>query len=515
MCKRYGDRTRWRLLCAIVFLCCRTGFAEDLKLELRTRPAGERSTTSERAVVWDGSKTALIICDMWDKHHCKAAERRVGELAPAVNKTVESARAKGVFVIHAPSDCMPFYEGQPGRKLAQSAPRAKDLPADIDEGCQRLPAEEKARYPIDQADGGCDCGPACPEGAPWTRQHAAIEIKDGDAISASGSEIWNMLRDRKIEHVILLGVHTNMCVSGRPFGLRNLVKNGMDVVLARDLTDTMYNSRSWPFVDHHEGTKRYVAYVEETICPTIVSSAITGAAEFAFSDIKEERRRAVFIIGDDEYKTAETLPAFAAKELEPAGIRCTFIIADPKTPHDFPALEEAVKVADVLFVSARRRAPTPAQLDAIRAHLAAGKPLIGIRTACHAFDARGKGPAGHAEWPGFDPEVLGGHYHGHHAVGPITKLTAAPSGADHPIMRGVTFPFSGHGSLYQVSPLAGSTRVLIGGVIPGCPPEPVAWVNSAGKARVFYTSLGHPDDFNEPSFRTLLRNATTWALERP
>ena len=125
------------------------------------------------------------------------------------------------------------------------------------------PGEERGIYPIDQADGGCDDGPRCPEGSPWRSQIAAIEIRDEDAISDSGVEIWNLLESRGISHVILMGVHTNMCVLGRPFGLRQLARHGKEVVLVRDLTDTMYNSRSRPYVSHFEGTNRIIEHVEE------------------------------------------------------------------------------------------------------------------------------------------------------------------------------------------------------------------------------------------------------------
>ena len=66
---------------------------------------------------------------------------------------------------------------------------------------------------------------------------------------------------------MLTGVHTNMCVLGRPFGLRNMASHGKNVVLIRDLTDTMYNSRSWPYVSHFEGTNRIVAAHREVRLP--------------------------------------------------------------------------------------------------------------------------------------------------------------------------------------------------------------------------------------------------------
>ena len=222
------------------------------------------------------------------------------------------------------------------------------------------------------------------------------------------------------------------------------------MVLVRDLTDTMYNSRKWPYVSHFEGTNRIIEHIEKYVAPTIVSTDLTGQPAFAFQP--DDRPRAVFLIGEDEYKTETTLPAFATRELEPLGVRCTFVIADPKTPHDFPGVE-ALDDADLLVLSVRRRAPTAAQMAIIRKYVESGKPLVGIRTACHAFDTRGKAPAGHAEWATFDPDVLGGHYTGHHANDararnqPCARATRRIRS-----WRDVATPFVGQGLALQDQP---------------------------------------------------------------
>ncbi len=469
-------------------------------------------TVKDQILKWNPAQTAIIICDMWNQHWCQGATRRVGELAPAMNRAIAAARAKGVFIIHAPSSCMKAYEDHPGRKRAQSARKAANLPQHIEEWCNKIPAEEKGIYPIDQSDGGCDDGPQCRQGSPWRSQVAAIEIKDEDAISDSGAEIWNLLESRGITNVMLMGVHTNMCVLGRPFGLRNLARSGKNVVLVRDLTDTMYNSRTWPYVSHFEGTNRIVEHIEKYVAPSITSTDLTGEPEFQFK--ADHRPRAVFMIGDDEYQTEKTLPGYATKELEPLGVRCTFVIADPKSPNDFRGIE-ALDDADLLVLSVRRRAPKIDQMAILRRYIDSGKPLVGIRTACHAFDTRGKHPDGHAEWRSFDPDVLGGHYTGHHANDQFPEISAVSSGKTHAIVRDVDTPFVSQGSLYKVSPLAAGTQTLLMGAIPGQAAEPVAWVNSRDSARVFYTSLGHPHDFETPAFRRLLRNAIFWALNRP
>lgn len=502
---------------AILAACVGASLADDATLTLDARWRRPSATDPvayeivQSTVNRDPAKTALIVCDMWDQHWCKGATGRVGELAPHLNRVVAEARKKGVFIIHAPSDCMATYENHPARRRAKDAPKAADLPDDVGEWCRKIPSEERGTYPVDQADGGCDDGPRCGERIAWKSQHPAIEIRDEDAITDSGAEVWNLLTARGIDHVMLTGVHTNMCVLGRPFGLRNQARRGKDVVLIRDLTDTMYNSRKWPYVSHFEGTALVVEHIEKFVCPTILSTAITGLPPFAFKP--DDRPRAVFLIGDDEYETAETLPAFAAAELEPAGVRCTFVIADPKSPHDFPGLE-ALNDADLMFVSARRRAPSAEHMQIIKRFVESGKPVVGIRTASHAFDARGKAPEGHAEWPTFDPDVLGGHYTGHHANEVEPRIEPAPEARGHAILDGVTAGFRSKGSLYKTSPLAATTTPLLTGSIDGHPAEPVAWVNLKGKSRVFYTSLGHPDDFKNPAFRRLLTNAVFWALDR-
>jgi type 1 glutamine amidotransferase len=232
------------------------------------------------------------------------------------------------------------------------------------------------------------------------------------------------------------------------------------------------------------------------------------------------RPHVVFLIGEDEYKTETTLPAFARTELEPAGLRVTVIHASKEDPNDFPGMVQALAEADLVFISIRRRTPPQEQLDALRSYLDRGKPLVGIRTACHAFALRPKDkPApGRAQWPDFDPRVIGGHYVNHYGVGPKTTLTVTPGASGHPILRGVdAAKLVGNGSLYKVSPLEPGTTPLLIGTIPDKDPEPIAWTHTYGphQARVFYTSLGHIDDFGEPGFRRLLTNAVFWALDRP
>ncbi|MDB6075643.1 MAG: nicotinamidase-like amidase [Verrucomicrobiaceae bacterium] len=265
-----------------------------LKVRLQSRAGDQKIEVKE---AWHPKKTAMIVCDMWDLHHCHNAVKREGELAPRMNELLEKARAQGVLIIHAPSSCMKPYEGSPARERATSAPKAATLPAKIGEWCKVLPSEEKVKYPLDQTDGGEDDDPAehaawaaelkakgLNPRAPWSKQIDVLRIDQKlDAISDSGVEIWNLLEQRGIENVVLMGVHLNMCVSGRPFGLRQMARNGKHVVLMRDFTDSMYNPAREPHVDHYRGTALFVEHVEKYISPTITSDQILGGSPFAFS----------------------------------------------------------------------------------------------------------------------------------------------------------------------------------------------------------------------------------------
>ena len=277
------QRILWRTL---LLLTLTVSAAETPKLTLhaRQRVLAPHSTneyqSAERIVQLDPKKSAIIICDMWDQHWCKGATARVAEMAPRMNAVVLEARRRGVFVIHAPSSTMNFYKDTPQRKKAQQAPRANP-PAKLNEW-KALNSAKEPPLPIDDSDGGCDDLPQCPGGSPWRREIATLEIGPDDAISDNGEEVYNLLQQFGIDNVIILGVHANMCVLGRPFSIRQMVGLGKNVFLVRDLTDTMYNSRKSPHVSHFAGTDLVVEHIEKYWCPSITSADIVGGAPFHF-----------------------------------------------------------------------------------------------------------------------------------------------------------------------------------------------------------------------------------------
>ncbi|MFY0652104.1 MAG: isochorismatase family protein [Cyclobacteriaceae bacterium] len=231
----------------------------------------------EEKKTWKAKETAIIICDMWDKHWCKGATERVGKMAPRLNELIKAGREKGVFIVHAPSDVVDFYDGTPQReklKNVQITASASAIPR-----WYPLDSLKESNLPIDDSDGGCDCSPKCENYRAWKKQTDALEIAEGDGVSDSGNEIVSYFQNKGIKNVIVTGVHTNMCVLGRSFGIRGQTAAGMKVVLARDLTDAMYNHEMAPFVSHEKGTQKVIEHIEKYWSPTVSSADLINGLQ--------------------------------------------------------------------------------------------------------------------------------------------------------------------------------------------------------------------------------------------
>src|SRR5262249_9390263 len=130
--------------------------------------------------------------------------------------------------------------------------------------------------PIDASDNGCDDAVPVKPFKAWTRQHAAIPIAEADVITDKGNEVYNVLRQRGIHNLIVMGVHTNMCVLHRSFAIKQMTRWGVRCILVRDLTDAMYNPKMKPFVSHDEGTGLVIQHIEKHWCPSILSTDLLG-----------------------------------------------------------------------------------------------------------------------------------------------------------------------------------------------------------------------------------------------
>jgi nicotinamidase-related amidase len=263
-----------RYVAALLF-CAAIGAAQEkatriLHLDLRSRVEAFRGSG-----IWQEvhlrqdlpvAKTAIVICDMWDKHWCAGASRRVDTLADRMAPVVDASRAHGIQIIHAPSDVMEFYRDTPQRRRLAEA--VKIEPA-VNLNLTDPP------LPIDDSNGGCDTPETFYKA--WTREHSRIRIAPEDGISDKGAEIYSFLRGRGVETVLIMGVHTNMCILNRSFAIRQMTKWGVRCILVRDLTDSMYNPSDRPFVSHDHGTELVVEHIEKYWAPTLTSSNLMHA----------------------------------------------------------------------------------------------------------------------------------------------------------------------------------------------------------------------------------------------
>ena len=207
----------------------------------------------------------------------------------------------------------------------------------------------------------------------------------------------------------------------------------------------------------------------------------------------------VMLSGSFEYDSEESLLILRDYLLANADLQCELVVFSSEG--DSPSLV-ALDDADAIVVFTRRLLTQGAELERLQQYCSNGRPVVGLRTASHAFQ----------HWLEFDRDVLGGHYEGHHDSSMSLDIELVPQATTHPILQGVQ-PFTACGSLYRNTPIAKDTSLLLSGH-QGEHHEPVAWTcERAGRA--FYTSLGHQGDFWELDFLRLVRNGILWSLNQP
>ncbi|MCH9655420.1 MAG: isochorismatase family protein [Planctomycetes bacterium] len=252
-----------------------------LSVKLRKRTAKAPAKPINETAEWNASETAIIICDMWADHPCKLAAQRVDRMAPKMNRVISEARDHGVAIIHAPSGGIELYEDTPFRARIKRAALLKP-PVPIQSWCYLnpekeppLPVDDSIKRSTESSIRGCDDPEANYKKNTDRHQHPAIKIIGYDVISANGQEIYNFLEQEQRKNIVIMGVHTNMCVLGRPFGIRQMRYLKKNVVLCRDLTDALYDPRDRPYVSHTRGTEMIIEHIEEHWCPSILGRDLT------------------------------------------------------------------------------------------------------------------------------------------------------------------------------------------------------------------------------------------------
>jgi type 1 glutamine amidotransferase len=253
-------------------------------------------------------------------------------------------------------------------------------------------------------------------------------------------------------------------------------------------------------------------------------------------------RRVVLVSGDEEYRSEEALPQLARILSQRHGFDCTVLFAidpadgsiDPDYTRNIPGLE-TLDSADLMILFTRFRDLPDAQMKHIVDYVEAGRPIVALRTATHAFDLKSSATYRRYSWNnkewdgGFGRQVLGETWvahHGRHAV-QSTRGIIAKGAANHPILRGIA-----DGAIwvptdvYKVRlPLAeGIEALVLGQVLAGMkatdapagspqndPMMPVAWTRTYKSGRIFTTTMGSGQDLLNEPFRRLVVNAVYWA----
>lgn len=232
----------------------------------------------------------------------------------------------------------------------------------------------------------------------------------------------------------------------------------------------------------------------------------------------DPRAKIVFLIGEREYNTKNTLPAFANRNFPSDLYQHVFLHADSLDKNSFPGIE-ALNTADLLVISVRRRTLPTTQFSILNNYIWSDKPIVGIRTASHGFELRNEqAPEGHQQFKNFDRVILGADYEGHYGKELQSTVLFDKDFLDHPILEGIPDQeYTSLASLYRARDLEDKTEAIIWAKVDdegNSRREPVAWTHQRGNQRVFYTSLGHESDFTQEYFQIFLKNGMMWALDR-
>ena len=227
------------------------------------------------------------------------------------------------------------------------------------------------------------------------------------------------------------------------------------------------------------------------------------ASLFGIAQAAEKPTLAIHMIsGAREYKSEECIKTLKKILEEKYRVSITASWAHDGAK-ELGGIEHLPK-ADLLVVYARRMKLSQRHMAIVRKHWESGKPIVGIRTASHAFSRE--------ENEIFDRKVMGGNYQGHFGSEPV-KVRAVDKGRDHPVLKGVGAIESKR--LYKTGPLAEHAVLLQNGTIEAKKTtHAVTWVHEYKGGRTFYTSLGVPNDFTDDDFLRMIVNAVFWTSKR-
>jgi trehalose utilization protein len=242
-----GSRTR---------LAADQGARKAVELSLQTRDqAGKPIQTLEKV---HPAHVGIVVVDMWNYHWCKTAAMRVAALVPRMNLALDAARKLGMTVMLCPSDVVDNYAGWRQREIIFALPK------------HPVPALARIDCPPAPDPGGCACGrKRCVVNYGWDAMNPNLGIADTDLMPDTLQDVYSICKERGLTHLIYMGVHTQVCLLGKPMGLRNLKAAGLRCILARDLTDAHPGYDPATGLTPESNTATVVQHFERYLAPSI------------------------------------------------------------------------------------------------------------------------------------------------------------------------------------------------------------------------------------------------------
>ena len=231
--------------------------AAEIELTLQTRdPAtGKVILTTEKV---DPRHVGVIAVDVWNFHWCKTATMRVDAIVPRMNKALDAARALGMTVMLCPSDVVDNYVGYPQREAVFALPKFP-VPSVVNVTCPPVPDA-----------GGCACGrERCAVNYGWDGMHPGLRIGEADLMPETQAEVYAICKKFGLTHLIYVGFHTQICLLGKPMGLKAMKSAGLRCVLARDMTDAHPGYDPARNFTPDLNTEQVVEHFEKYLAPTI------------------------------------------------------------------------------------------------------------------------------------------------------------------------------------------------------------------------------------------------------
>ncbi len=231
--------------------------SNGLNLEVRRRDPTTGAVQPETVTV-EPRRVGVIAVDVWNYHWCKTATMRVDAIVPRLNRALEAARQLGMTVMLCPSDVVDNYVGYPQREAVLALPKVS-VPSVVDVTCPPVPDA-----------GGCACGrERCGVNYGWDGMHPGLRIGDEDLMPDTQAEVFAICQARGLTHLIYVGFHTQVCLLGKPMGLKAMKSAGLACVLARDMTDAHPGYDPARNFTPDLNTEQVIEHFEKHLAPTI------------------------------------------------------------------------------------------------------------------------------------------------------------------------------------------------------------------------------------------------------